>query len=62
MPDNARSWAVKALTRFYRDKSYSNILLEEELQKCALPQQDKALATTLFYGSSFAPSVGCCFC
>ena len=50
MPDNARSWAVKALTRFYRDKSYSNILLEEELQKCALPQQDKALATTLFYG------------
>lgn len=51
MPDNARSWAVKALARFYREKSYSNILLEEELQKCALPQQEKALATTLFYGS-----------
>lgn len=50
MADNARHWAVEALVRFHRQKSYSNILLEEELQKTDLPPKEKALATRLFYG------------
>lgn len=50
MAKNARQWAVEALIRFHREKSYSNILLEEELQKAELPLREQALATRLFYG------------
>lgn len=50
MAKTARHWATEALVRFHRENSYSNILLEEELQKAALPPKEQALATRLFYG------------
>lgn len=50
MAQSARRWATEALIRFHRQKSYSNILLEEELQKSGLPPLERALATRLFYG------------
>ncbi len=50
MAKNARHFAVEALVRFHRDKSYSNILLEEELSKTELDLREQALVTRLFYG------------
>lgn len=50
MADNARHWAVEMLVRLHRQKSYSHILLEEELHKAGLPPKEQALATRLFYG------------
>ncbi|MGI6264824.1 MAG: 16S rRNA (cytosine(967)-C(5))-methyltransferase RsmB [Acutalibacteraceae bacterium] len=50
MASPARRWTADQLDRFYRDRRYSNIQLEEELRKSAMPEVEKGLATRLFYG------------
>ncbi len=47
---NARKVAVLALMRVNLDNAYSNIALNEVLNKYKLNVSDKALATALFYG------------
>ena len=47
---NARDFTFHLLLRSDKTQAYSNILLENELKKSDLNPQDKALATTLFYG------------
>lgn len=46
----ARELAALALFRVNQDSAYSNIALNELLNKYALEQNEKALATKLFYG------------
>ena len=47
---SARELAVLALARVNKDGAYSNIALNELLNKHNLEQNEKALATKLFYG------------
>lgn len=46
----AREVALSVLLRMEQDDSYSNLLLDAELEKAALSRRDTALATTLVYG------------
>lgn len=47
----ARQAALDVLVRVEQDQSYSNLLLNRELQKHALEKHDAALATELVYGT-----------
>ncbi|WP_461239402.1 16S rRNA (cytosine(967)-C(5))-methyltransferase RsmB [Paucilactobacillus sp. N302-9] len=46
----ARQVAVYALDQVLRSKAYSNISLNQVLQDVQLPDNDRRLATTIFYG------------
>lgn len=48
--ENPRIAAVKALADVHRHEKYSNIAWEEFLKSTALSEQDKSLASRLFYG------------
>jgi 16S rRNA (cytosine967-C5)-methyltransferase len=48
--ENPRIAAVKALADVHRHEKYSNIAWEEFLKNTALSEQDKSLASRLFYG------------
>lgn len=50
-PTNARELALEALIRVFDDGAYSNLSLDALLKKYALSNEDKRLATTLFYGT-----------
>ena len=47
---NARKFAVKLLTGLDENSSYSNILLDNALEKSQLDQREKKFASALFYG------------
>ena len=47
----ARKLAVKLLTRLDTDSAYSNLLLDEALERSQLDEQDKRFASALFYGT-----------
>jgi 16S rRNA (cytosine967-C5)-methyltransferase len=47
----AREAAMDVLTRIEQDQAYSNLLLNQTLQKLKLERQDAALATELVYGT-----------
>ncbi len=48
--DKARLIALQALTKLEKDKSYSNILIDQMLISSKLNERDKAFATAIFYG------------
>lgn len=48
---NARSVALDTLIKVFKQKSYSNIALNNALQKSNLREVDKALATNIVYGT-----------
>ena len=47
---NARKTVLRLLTRLENSGSYSNILLDEGLERSDLSPQDKKFAAALFYG------------
>ena len=47
---NARKFVVKLLTKLDDNSSYSNILLDNALEKSQLDQREKKFASALFYG------------
>ena len=47
---NARKTVLRLLTRLENSGSYSNILLDEGLERSDLSTQDKKFAAALFYG------------
>ena len=47
---NARKMVLRLLTRLENSGSYSNILLDEGLERSDLSPQDKKFAAALFYG------------
>ena len=47
---SARKTAFKALKKVAADASYSNLVLDSELEKSALEERDKRLASGIFYG------------
>ena len=47
---NARKTVLKLLTKLDKNASYSNILLDDTLEKSDLSMQDKKFASALFYG------------
>lgn len=47
---NARKFVVKLLTKLDVNSSYSNILLDDALEKSQLDLQEKKFASALFYG------------
>ena len=47
---NARKTVLRLLTRLENSGSYSNILLDEGLERSELSPQDKKFAAALFYG------------
>ena len=47
---NARKFTKDLLTAFFENSSYSNILLDNALDKSELSAQDKKFAANLFYG------------
>lgn len=49
---NARSLALKAIYRINEEGAFSNLVLNELLNKSDLDQRDKSLATQLVYGST----------
>nr|WP_270879466.1 16S rRNA (cytosine(967)-C(5))-methyltransferase RsmB [Paenibacillus aestuarii] len=51
MQRSARDAALEVLTRVEEDQSYSNLLLNQTLQKYALDRADAGLATELVYGT-----------
>jgi 16S rRNA (cytosine967-C5)-methyltransferase len=48
---SAREIALEVLTRVEQDHAYSNLLLNQMLQKHKLERSDAGLATELVYGS-----------
>ena len=48
---NARTVALDTLIKVFNQKSYSNIALNNELEKHDLKASDKALATRIVYGT-----------
>jgi 16S rRNA (cytosine967-C5)-methyltransferase len=50
-PPSAREVALEILTRVEQDKSYSNLLLNQMLQKHPLERQDAGLVTEIVYGT-----------
>lgn len=50
-PQSARELAMDVLTRVEQEGAYSNLLLNQSLQKHALDRPDAALATELVYGT-----------
>ncbi|MBR0415428.1 MAG: 16S rRNA (cytosine(967)-C(5))-methyltransferase RsmB [Clostridia bacterium] len=46
----ARQFVFELLLRLNKSGAYSNLILDSALKKCALSGQDKAFATSLFYG------------
>ena len=51
MLDNARHIAASALKKVASDGAYSNIVLNNMLSDAELSKEDKALCTTIFYGT-----------
>jgi 16S rRNA (cytosine967-C5)-methyltransferase len=51
LPLSAREIALDILTRVEQDKSYSNLLLNQMLQKHPLERNDAALVTEIVYGT-----------
>lgn len=47
----ARQWAFEILSRITTQQSYANLSLQEALRTAHLPDRDKALCTTLVYGT-----------
>lgn len=47
---SARQFVFDLLLKVSRNSSFSNIVLDKELEKCDFSQDDKAFATALFYG------------
>lgn len=47
---DARSTALKLIVKSQKNKTYSNIALDEELRRAQLSLQDKKLTAALFYG------------
>ncbi|MCT7787396.1 MAG: 16S rRNA (cytosine(967)-C(5))-methyltransferase RsmB, partial [Lactobacillus iners] len=50
MKINARSVALDTLLKIFKQKSYSNIALNNALEKSQLSPIDKALTTQIVYG------------
>lgn len=50
MAENPRKAAVQALIRYHKEKTYSNIALDNLLNQSNLSPQDQALVSRLFYG------------
>ena len=48
--DNARLVALKALLKVQYDDGYSNIVLDNILNKSGLSKKDRSLTTAIFYG------------
>ena len=48
---NVREIALKILYKIDNDKAYSNIILDDEIEKYILEKRDKALLTKLVYGT-----------
>lgn len=48
---NARKFAVKLLTKLDENNAYSNLLLDDALDRSQLDEQDKRFASALFYGT-----------
>ena len=51
MKINARSVALDTLLKIFKQKSYSNIALNNALEKSQLSPIDKALTTQIVYGT-----------
>ena len=48
---NARSIAISTLLKIHTDGAYSNIAIDKMLENCDLTSKDKALATSIIYGT-----------
>lgn len=48
---NARTEAIKALIKIETEEGYSNIVIDNKLSESGLDNRDKALATTIIYGT-----------
>ena len=48
---NVREVALHILYKIDNDKAYSNIVLDDEINKSSLERKDKALLTKLVYGT-----------
>jgi 16S rRNA (cytosine967-C5)-methyltransferase len=47
---NSRKFVVRLLSKLDENSSYSNILLDESLERSDLSDRDKRFAAALFYG------------